>query len=130
MFSKRRTGVSEPAFHRSSTQNRCFWVIYKIYSKNPVSKSLFNRLFLTLQFWGPATLLRKTSTLMLSCKVSKIFKNNYFEEHLWTSASKPYLKRYSNTGVFMWILWTFQKRLICKGSTNDWFWNTCAWVSL
>ena len=42
---------------------------------------------------------------MFSCKICKLSKNHYFEEHLWTSASKNYLKRDSNTGFFVWILW-------------------------
>ena len=36
---------------------------------------------------------------MFSCEIYKLFKNNYFEEHLWTSASKYYLKRDSNSGA-------------------------------
>ena len=51
-----------------------------------------------LQFWGPAT-------QVLSCKICKLFKSNYFEEHLSTSASKVYLEGDSNTGVFLWNLW-------------------------
>ena len=33
-----------------------------------------------------------------------IKKGVYFEEHLWMSASKLYLKRDYNTGVFLWTL--------------------------
>ena len=33
------------------------------------------------------------------------------------SASKLYLKRDSNTGVFPWILWIIQEHLFCRGST-------------
>ena len=43
VFLKRRTGVSEPAVHTSSAQNRCFWTIHKIHSKIPVLESLFNK---------------------------------------------------------------------------------------
>ena len=43
VFLKRRSGVSEPAVHTSSTQNRCFWTIHKIRSKIPVLESLFNK---------------------------------------------------------------------------------------
>ena len=57
-----------------------------------------------MQFWGPATLLKKTPTQVFSCEIYKLFKNNYFEEHLWMSASKLYLKRDYNTGVFLWTL--------------------------
>ena len=46
-----------------------------------------------MQFWRPATLLKKTLTKILSCKIWEIFKNNYFEEHLWTTACKLYLKK-------------------------------------
>ena len=33
-----------------------------------------------------------------------LFKNNCFKEHLWTSASKHYLIRETNTGAFLWVL--------------------------
>ena len=46
-------------------------------------KSLCWSLFLIkLQFWRPATLFKKTLTLLLSCETCKLFKSNYFEEHL------------------------------------------------
>ena len=49
-----------------------------------------------MQFWGPADLLKKTPAQVLS---SEIY--NYFEEDLWMSTSKLYLKRDSNIGVFL-----------------------------
>ena len=67
---------------------------------------------------------------MLSCEFGEIFKNNYFEEHLWTTASKLYLKRDSNTDVFLLIFKITQEYLFCRASTNIWFWNTSAGVSL
>ena len=76
-----------------------------------------------LQFWGPA-IIEKTLTHMLSCKICKTFKNNYLEEHLCITASKLYLKRDSNTGVFLWILKIIQENLFCRASTNGCFWNT------
>ena len=67
---------------------------------NFTGKNLCWSLFLIkLEFWGPATLLKKTLTQVFSCEIYKLFKNNYFEEHLWTSASKHYLKRDSNSGA-------------------------------
>ena len=36
-----------------------------------------------------ATLSKNTLTQVLSCEICKLFKNNYFEEHLWTSTSNP-----------------------------------------
>ena len=67
---------------------------------------------------------------MLSCKICKTFKNDYFEEHLWTTPSKPYLKRDSNTDVFLWVLWIIQEHVFCVASKNGWFWKTSAEVSL
>ena len=81
-------------------------------------------LLIKLQFWGPAILLKKTSTQVRSCKIYNIFKNNYFEEHLWTSASKHYLKGDSNTGALLWILWIIQEHLLSRGSSNGLPWNT------
>ena len=53
------------------------------------SRKFHRSLFLvTLQFWGPAALLKKTPTQVLSSKIWEIFENNYFEEHLWTTASE------------------------------------------
>ena len=52
-----------------------------------------------MQFWGAARLITKTPTQVLSGKISKIFKNNYFEEHLETSTSNLYLKK-TPTQVF------------------------------
>ena len=113
VFLKRRTGVSETAVHTSSTQNRCFWIIHKIHSKIPVLESLFNKVAVLR-----ACKLKKTPTQVLSREIYKLFKNNYFEEHLWNPASKHYLKRDSNTVAFLWILWIIQEHLFSRVSTN------------
>ena len=64
---------------------------------NFTGKNLCWSLFLIkLQFQGPATLLKKTSTKVLPCEICEPFKSNYFEEHLWMSTSKLYLKKESN----------------------------------
>ena len=83
-----------------------------------------------MQFWGPATLLKKTLTQVLSCEIYTIFKNNYFQQNLWMPTSKLYLKRDSNIGIFLWVLWVIRKLLFCRGSANGWFWNTGVGVSL
>ena len=74
-----------------------------------------------LEFLEPATLLKNTPTQVLSCEIY-----SYFKENLWLSTSKLYLKRDSNTGVFLWILWIIQEHLFYRWSTNGWFWNTRA----
>ena len=40
-----------------------------------------------MQFWGAARLITKTPIQVLSGEISKICKNNYFEEHLETSGT-------------------------------------------
>ena len=42
------------------------------------------------------SLLKKTPKQALSCEIWKHCKSNYFEEHLWISTSKIYLKRDSS----------------------------------
>ena len=97
---------------------------------NFTGKNLRWSLFLIkLEFWGPATLLIKTLTQQLSFEICKLFKNNYFEEHLWTSTSTHYLKRDLSTGIFLWILWIIQQHLFCRRSANGCSWNTTAGVS-
>ena len=92
---KRRTDVSEPAVHRSSTQNRCFWKIHKIHSKKLVLESLFNK----------SALLRACNFIQEDPNTGaflwnlKTLKKNYFEEDLRTSASKHYLKKETRTQV-------------------------------
>ena len=79
-----------------------------------------------MHFWETSTFLEKTPTRVFFCEIYKRFNSNYFEEHLWTSASKLFLKRDSNTGVFLWILCIIQEHLFCRRSMNGWFWNTSA----
>ena len=69
-------------------------------------------------FWRPATLLKKTRTQVFPSKICKHFKNNYFEEHLWTQTSKYYLKRDLNTGVFLWILWIIQQQMALQTANS------------
>ena len=83
-----------------SLQNKVFLNVLKILLEE-VCVSLF---LIKLEFWEPATFLKKAPTQVFSGQIYKLFKNNNFEEHLCTSASKNYLKRDSNTGVFVWIL--------------------------
>ena len=50
---------------------------------NLAGKNLCWSLFLIkLEFWGPATLSKKTLAQVFSCEIYKLFQNNYFEEHL------------------------------------------------
>ena len=119
VFLKRRTGVSGPAVHTSSTQNRSFWTIQKIHSKTPVLESLFNKVAVL----RVCNFIKEDSntgafTWNLQTFYYKHFKNNYFEEHLWHAASKSYLKWDSNTVDFLWILWIIQEHLFSRGSTN------------
>ena len=51
---------------------------------------------------------------MLSSEIWKIFKNNYFDENLWTTASNLYLKTDSNTDIFKWILWIMKRAPILQ----------------
>ena len=67
---------------------------------------------------------------MLSFEICETFKNNDFEEYLSTTASKLYLKRDSNTDLFLRIFWIIQEYMFCRASLNGWFWNTGAGVSL
>ena len=86
---------------------------------NFLGKHLHWSLFLTeLWLWGSATLLKKGFT---TGKICEIFKSNYFEEHLWTATSKLHLKRESNPGVFLWILWIIQEHLFYRAYTNSLF---------
>ena len=59
-------------------QNSCSWIIRKIHKKKPVLESLFNKVAVL----RTVTLLKKAPTQMLSCEICKLFKNNYFEEHM------------------------------------------------
>ena len=51
------------------------------------SSSKFRKFHRKTQAFSPAFLLKKTPIQVISCKICKIFKKNYFEEHLRTTAS-------------------------------------------
>ena len=85
-------------------QKKCSWKIL-----------CWNLFLINLQFWGSATLLKKTPTHLLSCETSKFFKNNYFKDICECLLINFYLKRYSNTGAFLQILWIIQDHLFCGG---------------
>ena len=106
--------------HRRCSVKQCALKNFENFTGKNLCWSLF---LIKFQFWGPVTLLKKTPTELLSYEISKLFKSNYFEEHLWMSSSKLYLKRDSNIGVFLWILWINQEHLFCRGFTNGWFWT-------
>ena len=62
--------------------------VFEQFTKFAANYLCWSLFLIKLQFWGPATLLKKTPTQVLSCEICKLFKNNYFEEHLWMSGSK------------------------------------------
>ena len=56
-------------------------------------KLLLESLFSKVAVLGTCNFIKEGSpTHVFSCEICKLFKSNYFEEHLWTSASKLYLK--------------------------------------
>ena len=59
--------------------NKVFFKISQI-----SQESIFNKVAIL----RAATLLKKAPMQVVSCKICEIFKNNCFEEHLWTTASK------------------------------------------
>ena len=94
---------------------------------NFTGKNLCWSLFLIkLQVFRPATLLKRDSDTGISCEICEIFKNVFFEEHLWKTASvvsfswhlcwslflinlqvfrtATFLKRDFRTDVFLWNL--------------------------
>ena len=92
--------------------------VFEQFTKFTAKYLCWSLFLIKLQFWGPATLLKKIQTQVFPREICKLFKNNYFEEHLWNAASKHYLKRDSKTVAFLWILWIIQEHLFFRGSTN------------
>ena len=79
---------------------------------------------------------------MLSCEIGKHFKNNYFEEHLWTSASKfswkktptyvfscEYCELFKNT-YFVDDLQTADSETLVRESLFNKAANLMAWMHL
>ena len=77
-----------------------FFAFCKFRWKKSVLESLFNKVGVL----RACNFIKEDSDTCFFCEIYKLFKDNYFEEHLWTSASKHYLKRDSNSGAFLWIL--------------------------
>ena len=86
--------------------------VFEQFTKFTAKYLCWSLFLIKLQFWRPATLSKKTPTQVLSREIYKLFKNNYFEEHLLNAASKHYLKKlehscflvnfvnYSRTSIF------------------------------
>ena len=64
-------------------------------------KSLLKSLFKKGTVLGPANLLRKSPTQVVSYEICNLFKNNYFEEHLLMPTSELYLEKDSNIDIFL-----------------------------
>ena len=92
-------------FYRQSSEGALSKNVPKNLPKFTEKHLCWSLFLIKLEFSGSATLLKKTLRQVLSCEIWKIFKSNYFEEHLWTTGSKLSLKRDTNTGVFLWVLW-------------------------
>ena len=102
VFLKRRTGVSEPAVHISSTQNRCFWLIHNIHSKNPVLESIFNKV----------AVLRASNTGAFPWSLQTFQKQLFWRAPVNVCFS------------FLCVLWIIQEHLFSRGATNGYVWNT------
>ena len=72
--------LSEAATGGSSVKQGVLKNFANVTGKKPILKSLFNKVAVlkACNFM----VLKKTPTKVLSCEVCKLFKNNYFEEHL------------------------------------------------
>ena len=77
-------------------------------------ESLFNK----VAGLGPCNFIKEDSDTSDFLWNLQTFKSNYFEEHLWMSTSKLYLKRDSNIGVFLWIMWIIQAKHQCVGLSS------------
>ena len=87
-------------------RNRCYWIIDKLHREKPVLESLFNKAAVprTRNFIKEDS---DTGASLWNLQTFRIYKfsKQLFWRNLWMSASKLYLKKDSNTGVFPWILW-------------------------
>ena len=77
LFWKRRYQKKQPP--KVFSEKRYSLKFHKFHWKIPVLESVFNKVA------GK----EETSTQVFSCEICEIFKNTYFEEHLWKTASLP-----------------------------------------
>ena len=61
-------------------------------------KKKWNYIFICVRFWyseaAAGLALKKTLAEMLSCEFCKIFKNNFFTEHVWETAFRYWRKTF------------------------------------
>ena len=107
MFCKKRCFWKSAQVFHNHHGSSAKWVFFDN-SQNSLEKPVLSLFLIKLKFWGPVTLLKKIPTQVPSCEICKLFKNNYFEQHLWMSASKLlnlflfliFLKKETPTKVF------------------------------
>ena len=66
--------------HHRCSLKKLFLKFHNIYRKTPVMESLLNKVAGLYQ--------KQTAAMVFSCKYCEIFKNSYFEKHLWTATSE------------------------------------------
>ena len=119
-----RTGFQTQPFV-DPLQNRCFWIIHKIYGRTPVLESLFKwslkasiHRFSSKFSWKFVN--SKSLHISLGSTCVGVFFNRFAGP--WTAAL---LKRDSNTGFFS-VKFVNYPITPCRGSINGWFWKTSA----
>ena len=60
---------------------------FKSYAEFTGKHQCWSLFLIKLQTGGACSFIKKTPAQMLSCEICETFKNTYFEEHLWTTAS-------------------------------------------
>ena len=76
--------------HRRCSTKKVVLKNFTMFTRKHLCWILF---LIKLQAFRPTTLLKWTPTQTFSCEYCEIFKNTYFEKHLWTAASVS--KRFS-----------------------------------
>ena len=91
-------------------ENRCSWIIHKILRKAPVFESLFkycletdiHKMFFKMIIFKKFCKFHRKATVLESSLIK-----------LQVLRTAALLKRDSNTGFLLWILWIIQKHLFC-----------------
>ena len=68
-------------------QNRFSLKFCNGHRKTPVLESLFNK--------------KDTPTQVFSCEYSKIYKSNFYIEHLWSSLAEVYLEKFFHGNIYI-----------------------------
>ena len=99
--------------HQIQSPKRSIYGVFLKFNQNLQKKNIVEVSFNKVTDWWTTTLLKKTSSMVLSYELYKIFKNTYFVEHLQTATSVSHIATCAYAKPSKIRIWFSEKLFKC-----------------